>query len=425
MKGVPSCGTGNFFKRPYLTAVVTNGSPAALPFRFSALDGKVNCANHKLTFKFASISEPAGGGQVDVMQKYIIHSAGANEINEGSLIPTTDLSSKCFITRGLVNLDQLAFAQMNVNRDAGMGMTTQMWHSSDTQEGIFPLSPKEMHTQIVLNGKNNVPAYNFYFIHITPFNKKTCRREHPLSFLDFDCFPFNQIFREIIIKWKSNNSAGEQLVWKYHVDPEMDVFYSFFVDYYKNFWPESKIPTKDEWLVKPVIIFSPNTRAGSPTRKFTSFNTGSITMDLTYRDNLTAADFFTIFGENYNFDFDPTLKFPAQAGAVNAEYTIGRYHAGYDITGVAHDVLAGHIKTEAAAEHLLAPNASHEIQGNAHIPLSFAALNQMLSGQVIRVTMTNTHILWFAGHGINGSVPCTVFVKSGGTGPAPSIVPKK
>ena len=424
IKGIPRCGElGTFFKRPYQTVVVGGGAgtPAALPHRFSGLNDNRNAANHKLSFRFDSIPEDVAGGGVraDSMKKYIILS---NNNNEGDLLPLKDLSSKCFMQRELVNLDSLASNQMNVERDSNMGMTTQMWHSSDTQEGIFKLSPKEKHTQIVLNGVNNTPVYQFYRIHLSFFTKANCKREHPLSFLDFDCVAFNKIFKEITIRWKCNNSAGEQLCWKYDEDPEMNVFYSFFVSYHENFWPDSPVPTYEEWLIKPVIIFSPNTRAGRPVRKFTSFNTGGITLDATYRDGLTIDDVYSLFGEDYNWTFDPTVRVPHIVDGANTLFNSpAEFRKHFTVPAAAADT-AG---KDAAGEYWFNPDASRVIRGRPGIPMNFDDLIQMLSLLSFRVIMSNTQILWFAGVGIGGAVPCTVFVRAGGIGISTTIGAKK
>ena len=420
IKGISRCGElGTFFKRPYQTAVVGGGAgtPAALPHRFSGLNDNRNAASHKLSFRFDSIPEDVVGDgvRVDSMKKYIILT---NDADEGDLLPLKDLSSKCFMQRGLVNLDSLATNQMNIERDSNMGMTTQMWHSSDTQEGIFKLSPKEKHTQIILNGVNNTPVYQFYRIHLSFFTKANCKREHPLSFLDFDCVAFNKIFKEITIRWKSNNSAGEQLCWKYDEDPEMNVFYSFFVSYHENFWPDSPVPTYEEWLVKPVIIFSPNSRAGRPVRKFTSFNTGGITLDATYRDGLTVDDVYSLFGEDYNWTFDPTIRVPHIANAFD---TPADFREHFRVPGNAADISG----QDAVGEYWFNPDASRVIRGRPAIPINFDDLIQMLSLLSFRVVMSNTQILWFAGVGIGGAVPCTVFVRAGGIGISTAIGAKK
>lgn len=417
---VISYGNGIYVKRPYQTAIVGDTSPAALPYRFSGLDGNRNCSQHRLTFHFDDNS--------DEMSNLILLTN-----DSGSLLPMVNLASKCFIERKLVNLDPTALAQMNMDRDVDPGLTTQMWNSNDTQEGIFKLSAKEKYTQIVLNDSNNTLTYGFYFIHLSHYTKGNCKREHPLSFTDFDCKPFNQIFSEITIKWKSNNSPGEQLTWNFYSDPEMDIFYEFFVNYQKHFWPESKIPTQAEWLIKPVIIFSPNTHGGCPMRKFTSYNTGKITLDATYRNGLTVNDFFSIFGENYNFNFDPTLRTPA----------IGYYMVGHnqyqdflypprwrqglsqDGTDTSRHVSAGTKRTPAAADFWLNPaDVTREIRGDL-IPMDFSELNQLMSELAFRIVMTDTQLLSFSGSVKNGAVPCTIFIRSGGTGPIPSIVTKK
>jgi len=424
IKDVPRCGSGSFFKRPYQTAVVGQGTPAALPYRFSGEHGKRNCAAHKLSFRFNSIYDGK-----DQMKEHVLKCTHGEQ-GQGRMLPSKDLSAKCFMERGLVNLDTLAFEQMNHDRDTTMGMACQMWHSVDTQEGIFKLSPKEKHVQISLNGVNNTPTYQFYQIHLSFFTKGNCKREHPLSFLDYDCTPFNKVFKEIVIKWKSNNSAGEQLVWKYHQDPEMDVFYSFFVSYYENFWPESEIPSYEEWMTKPVIIFSPNTRAGRPVRKFSSFNTGGITLDATYRDGLTVDDVYSLFGEDYNWAFDPVLRptFADILDAANAnlhhDFKKIKDYTSMFRTYAAVDTYAGQFLTPTAT-NILGPNGKEEMHPQAAFAMAFDDLVQMLSLLAFRVVMSNTQILWFAGVGLGGAVPCTIFVRSGGTGPAPGIVAAK
>lgn len=433
--GISSYGSGGvFFRRPYITAVVGNGCPAALPFRFSGADNNKNCATHRLSFKLEAVLEDGGGGaRVDNMKKFMILSA---DEAEGGLHPNINFAPVAYISRGLVNLQMNALIHMLNERDSNMGMASQSWHSNDTQEGIFKLSPKEIHSQIILNGTNNTPTYSYYFIHATRYTKANCKREHPMSLTDFDCFPFNQLFKEITIKWKTNNSAGEQLCWKYHNDPEMEVFYSFFVSYMKAFWPEKEVPSREMWLMKPVIIFSPNTHFGCPDRKFTQFNTGSITLDLTYRDGLSVNDFYSLFGENYNFDFDPTILYPNSehiipaAGGANRidgklltpmEFNIGPLCDG---TVDAHPTAANEGSSAVLAEYWFNPNARRDIQGQVPIHFDFATLMQNLSPPVIKVVMTNSQTLWFAGTTSTGGVPCVVFVRAGGTGPTANIAKK-
>lgn len=425
IKGVASYGTGIFFHRPYLTAIASHSYPAALPYRFEGLDGN-NASKHKLSFRMSTVMGDGGG--VDQMRDIVIKSAGDAE---GSLMPVKSLTGKCFMSRELVNLDTLAFNHMNMERDSTLGMLTSMWHSMDTNDGVFKLSPKETHTQIMLNGVNNTLTYDYYALHLTRYTRGNCKREHPLSFTDFDCIPVNQIFKELIFKWQSNNSAGEQLVWKYDNDPEMEIFYSYFVSYQKAFWPESAVPSREEWLIKPVIIFSPNTRHGRPVRKFSSFNTGSITVDCSYRDHLSYNDFFSLHGENYNFALDPVIEPPAgvitvvpvgaNAAITNNFNTTNNYRDGIREDGTAATQGA---RAATTAERWLNPTVGRrEIQGR-HAVFDFSVLNQSMSGLCFRIIMTNTSTVWFAGVTSGGAVPCTVFVRAGGTGPAPTILKK-
>lgn len=438
-------GYAENLKQPFVTPVVSSeATPAALPNTFSGL----NAAEAHLRFRLTSASD------FDIPDQNPLHPYTAADDDrfphylEGALIPNSTISyeSNCESVEVHATLLSTAGHILNEKRDSASGMRTNFWHSQDTSDGQFDIDPKSKFISIELNSGNKL-GWNHYHIMLTRYKKTESDREHPLSFHDYDCVPFNKIFQSMTIKWQTVE-GDQQFNWDVDQDPDMSKkLYPATKAWTRAFQPEEPEMSYQTWLNKPVWIFSPNQNGGTPLRRWEPATTSRIDLVCYLRNDLTAGDFYSLFGSKYIYDqsskWMPTFKGPVCGGGGNI--VRDRFHTAEEFAENPTAILnaagngaqnALYTGTSATWDPFLSPGgggAGNPQAGNRDIKLnngadpsivvkdSFEVLYGSVSPVVLQVVSTVGNICWLTGGvTIDGrnDAGCTFLIKSSAGGPA-------
>ena len=426
MRGVDA-GYPERLRQPFITPVVSSQpTPAALPECFDGL----SASEAHLRFRLTSVLDTDRPDQ----DKFSTNTDAW--FNEGDLIRNDTISyeSNCETIECHATLQSQAGNILNEKRDSAAGMRTNFWHSQDTSTGQFDIDPKAKFISIELNSGSKM-GWNYYHIYLTRYKKTESEREHPLSFHDYDTIPFNKIFQSMTMKWQTVE-GDQQMNWDFDTDPDMSKkLFPGASEWFKAFFPENRELSYQTWLNKPVWVFAPNQNGGIPLRRWEPATTSRIDLTCYLKNDLSAGDFYSLFGSKYTYKQNPKWIPPFQGpdvgSAGNVVKDFWNMPIDFAVNPRCFRANNGHgtqtkakVGSPATWDIYLNPKAgSREIELHADIIVhdTFEVLYGSVSPPVLQIVSTVGNLCWLTGGvTIDGKndAGCTFLIKSTAGGPA-------